>query len=171
MEKGWHKSFLATENVSWLSQCSGPKAKLQFPISNCIHLHFLPWCIASSRGCSPWRRVGTPEFWCPQTHLVLGGCIHSIWNFDKQNKMLFPSHFPKKKSSVAVVLNNSLPKKKKNPSIFFLTLLQLNRKIPHHKQCMRTRSPRMINEPPFLSCSLNLKGFSSDTPSFYFQIS
>lgn len=83
-----------------------------------------------------------------------------------------PLIFPRKKVLLLLFLTTLYQKKKKkNPSIFFLTLLQLNRKIPHHKQCMRTRSPRMINEPPLLSCSLNLKGFSSDTPSFYFQIS
>lgn len=133
-----------------------------FAMMYCI----IPWVQPMEESRDTWALVSTNTLW------FLVDVFIAFETLTNKTRCYSPLIFPRKKVLLLLFLTTLYQKKKKkNPSIFFLTLLQLNRKIPHHKQCMRTRSPRMINEPPLLSCSLNLKGFSSDTPSFHFQIS
>lgn len=103
-----------------------------------------------------------------QPHLVLGQSILVFEFLTNKTKCHSPPIFLRK-SSFVVVLNNSL--QKYLSFFFFLTLIQLNRKIPQHRHCLRTRSPEMIKGQPFLPRHLNLIGFSCNTPRLFFQIS
>lgn len=99
-------------------------------------------------------------------HLVLGQSFLESELSRNKTKCHSPPIFLRK-SSFVVVLNNSI---QKFLSFFPLTLIQLNRKIPQHRQCLRTRSPERIEGQPFPPHHSHLIDLHGSKPSLFLQV-